>query len=586
MVFVAVAALLWHAAFAAGPDRHTPEAAAVSAGSDAPTPAAQDSPVPPFRARANETSVHVEWGGRAMDVQTARSGAAHGWQRTLTTHPSHVEVRDTVSNASDTVIGVHVRHAIVTGGALPYVAGHAEAGDADRYVPWNPTLFVPLGRDGLGLVVEDDVFRNQLRGDLVSADRTAGLRTDMLCLAPGNSYTMVWSIYPTASNSYWSFVNAVRTDWDVNRTVTGAYVWFRPDDILAMSDDALRAGLEHQRVAVASMYGGWVDRTRPERPPLIGFGTFVLREEFAAYRRRIRAAVAKLKAARPSMKVLLYFDAQRDSSPDATDRYADSALRDSSGRPECTEWGGRYSSTWGMVPTASNGFGRALLEVARAMRALGGDGLYWDEMDGVDYARPRFTTDAWDGRSCVLDDAGRVRMKVALVNLLSDEVKLGYAREGFVLGNMPPTTRRFQGGPSVRMVEAQHNDVWGAFAHLTTPLGYVGDSDDWATVRAKIEEGLLVAGMRLESASDLPARMFPFTPEYLEGGTLRGRERIITTRSGTHGWAGRPGRLRAFRYDAQGKEHAADWPMEEHSGGVFVRVHLGADEAAVIERVE
>jgi hypothetical protein len=172
------------------------------------------------------------------------------------------------------------------------------------------------------------------------------------------------------------------------------------------------------------------------------------------------------------------------------------------------------------------------------------------------------------------------------VNLLSEEAKLGYAAAAeVVLGNMPPTTRRFQTRPDLRMVEAHHGASWAPFAHLATPLGYIGgERRDWAMVVETIEQGLLPAGTRLDYDYDLPARLFPFTPEYLEPGTLDGRERIVTTRSGTHGWRGEDGPVRAYRYDAGGREHAASWHIKHRPGGVFARVRLAPGEVALLER--
>jgi hypothetical protein len=226
-----------------------------------------------------------------------------------------------------------------------------------------------------------------------------------------------------------------------------------------------------------------------------------------------------------------------------------------------------------------------MTSVPAAMRALGADGLYWDEIDCVDYRGPRLTEGVWDRRSCRLRPDGGVEKPVGLVNLLSDSVKLDYARAGgFVLGNGPPTTRQFQDRLDTRMVEAQHNDTWGAFAQLSTPLGYISARTDWDIVVAKIDEGLLIAGIPLDYPHGIVARMFPFTPEYIQAGTLRGRERIVTTRSGLHGWTAATGALKLYRYDASGKEHDAAWNVEEKDGGIFVQVELGPREAAVIER--
>ena len=73
-----------------------------------------------------------------------------------------------------------------------------------------------------------------------------------------------------------------------------------------------------------------------------------------------------------------------------------------------------------------------------------------------------------------------------------------------------------------------------------------------------------------------------FTPEYLQPGTLRGHERIVTTQSGTHGWRTCPGAARAFRYDGAGYEHLADWHVKHRRDGAYVRVRLAPGEAAIL----
>src|SRR5262249_36962439 len=112
---------------------------------------------------------------------------------------------------------------------------------------------------------------------------------------------------------------------------------------------------------------------------------------------------------------------------------------------------------------------------------------------------------------------------------------------------------------------------------------YVGNRADFATARARIDEGLLPIGISMNAEHDLFGRLFPFTPEYLQPGTLRGRERIVTTESGTHGWRDCPGAVHAFRYDASGREPAADWRVQRDAGGASVRVRLAAGEAAILE---
>jgi hypothetical protein len=543
-------------------------------------------PSPPeFEAHADDRHVEVTWGGNTVVVATEVRGGPSRWQRRLTTSPTHVEVHDTIANPGGAVIGLHVRHAVETHDEWIHLGGRPEPDVRDMYDPWNPTVFTPTAGGGVGLVAEDDVLRNQLFVDFDAKSSTAGLRTDMLCIGPGQTVELVWSVYPTRTDDYWDFINTVRQDWGVNQTIPGSFMWFMPDDILAMDDAALREALTRQGVGVASLWGGWVDPRRNDRPRLIGFGTYVMSDAFADYRKRIAAAIAKLRKAGPQLRVLVYFDIQRDTSPDAASRYADSLLVGEGGAPERRDQGGQFSPMWGMVATTDDAFGKGVLGVAQSMRELGADGLYWDELSAVDYNHPRVTAGVWDGHTCRLGDDGAVKTKLGLVNLLSEPLEVRIAATGFVLGNGPPTTHRLQQRPDLHMIEAQHNDTWGSFAHLTTPLGYASvQRKDWEFVREKVDEGLLVAGTRLDYSFDLPRRMFPFTPEYIQPGTLRGRERIITDRSGVHGWTDHGGPVRMFRYDDSGKEHEAHWNVTQKDGGVLVQVDLQRGEAAVIER--
>lgn len=540
---------------------------------------------PRFEVDADRDRVVLDWEGEHVEVASAAGGDGFEREREIERLPDRVEVRDTVVNTRDYGNVLAVRHAVPAANPWTHLGGQLDPNVNYAYNPWNPTVFTPVGAAGLGLVVEDDLFRQQLTVN-VYPNGTLGL-DGVLCLAPHERRTLVWSVYPVRTPSYWDFINRVREDWRVNRTVEGSFVWFTPDAVLAMPADRLRDALARQRTAIASLYGGWIDPRRKEKPPFIGFGTAVMRDEFADYRRRLEAAVRRLKDARPGLKVLAYFDAQRDSSPDAAERFADGLLLDFRDRPERVDWNGKFSPAWGMVPTTGNSFGKAMLDVAQAMRALGADGLYWDEMDGVDFREPRVTFREGEIHGCALDDVGfSANRPFGLANLLSEEAKLRYAATGTILGNVPPTTRAFQSRPDLRMVEAQNDRApWGPMAHLTTPLAFVGEHGDFATARAKIDEGLLPVTAGFDVAHDMTARLFPFTPEYLQPGTLRGRERIVTTETGTHGWRHCAGDIRAFRYDAVGREHVADWRVKRREGGAYVRVLLEKGEAAIVECV-
>jgi hypothetical protein len=546
-----------------------------------------EAPAPPdFDVSGDARHITVRWLGRIVTIRTSMvGGEGLQWQRKITKHSTHFEVADEISNPGPDAIGAKIRHEITSHSSFIRLGGRRSGESLQLYDPWNPTLFVPFAEAGLGIVAEDDVFRQQLTLAFSASRGIAGLGTDMFCIANGDRYTLAWSVYPLATDSYWDFISTVRRDWGVNRTITGSFVWFNPRDVLSLPEENLRAALLRQNVNVASMWGGWVDRERTESPPLIGFGTYVLADVYAGLRDSLRQAIQRLHAVRAGIKVLVYFDARRDSSPNAPDLYPDSLATDEHGKPLVTSWNGQFSKTWTMAPTVANTFGKALRAVIERAKSLGADGIYWDEMTTASYGGPEITFDRWDRRSCTLAHDGEIRKRVGVTNLLSDAVNMSYAEAaGMLLGNSPPTTRGFQQRPDLRMVEAQHNGEWGSFAHLTTPIGFIGSRTDWDTVLEKLGEGVLTATSGLANPSDISARMYPITPDYIQSGTIHGEERIITIQSGAHGWRN-GGEVKAFRYDRSGTEHPADWRIRRERGAVLVDVQLGPREAAVIERL-
>ncbi len=109
------------------------------------------------------------------------------------------------------------------------------------------------------------MLRNQARLFYSNAPRAVGLRTDMLRLGPGESYTVRWSVWPVAGPDYYDFVNLVRQDWGVNITVDGAWTFFSPDAILATPVERIRRQFQRLGIRYACYCGGWID-PRADRP--------------------------------------------------------------------------------------------------------------------------------------------------------------------------------------------------------------------------------------------------------------------------------------------------------------------------------
>ncbi len=541
------------------------------------------------------------------------SGGSLGRSRSIVTFSDHIEVHDTFTNNDPTTtFGIHLRHFVASSSAYVHLAGALNPTGGDVASAWNPTAFTPLGTAaGVGLVMEDDTFRIQGRVDKKTVSGSAitvGIKTDQLAFAAGGSATLIWSIYPTASNNYYDFINRVRANWSVNYQVQGPYFWFDPDTVIAMDPTALANALAQQGVNVAVLGGGWVDPQDGSNPKVIGFGNYVMSSFFASYRSRIVSAIAKLRAAKTGIKVILYFNAARESTPSADTVYSDS-LETSITNAELTNtFGGLFTTAWNMVPTGTNSYGIAMQTTAADMVAasptgLGADGVFWDEMETYSYTQgissvspgsPPVTFNVWDGTSALLTTPGKISSLMGEVDLLAQSSRLSMAGNfSFILGNSPPLLRAWTNRRDMRMVEIQTNTGNAAFAHLTTPLGYISTQTGWIWIQNAINNAVLPISQLLQVVmGSLPAvsyqimpRLYPLTPEFIQPGTVRGSERLITTTSGTHGWKEGGTGVNQWRYDSSGQEHPGTWTVTNDSNGLLVQVVLAANEVAVIERI-
>ncbi|NUP98455.1 MAG: hypothetical protein HUU35_01235 [Armatimonadetes bacterium] len=559
------------------------------------------------------SSSYPNAGHNLLGEQAAAAGSQQGWvaslsrrqegcdvraegpdyrlQRTVTFTPRRIDVADTFTNKhADAKLGLLVRHDLgleaVTSPKLR-LAGNGDPAMNQYHAPANASVHIGLGNEGLGLIAQDDVFRNQATLFYDPETKSAGLFTNMLCLQPGGSYTLRWSIYPVASPEYYDFINLVRQDWGSNYTTEGAWIFFGPDEILDTPLADLRAQLDRLGVNRACSWGGWVDFKADRKR--IGFGTEVCSDYWADYRHRLKEATAKLHEARPGIKVLIYYDTQRDTYADAGSRYPDSKLTNLRGEHLSTDWSKVYSLTWSMVATADNSFGKALLETVDCyMDEIGADGVYWDEMEGVGYGAPLLTYDQPDGFSCILDPKTyTVQREVGNTILLGEGHRLAVidkvrAKGGTLMGNGPSGTRALLERQVQRMVEIQHNEYWSYQGHLGSPLGYGSGRMDFGNVVRGLQLGCFLVGTRRTYEHDISKHLFPFTPIELHYGYLLGRERIVTLHSGAYGWVGETVPCTVRIYDKDGKERQVSEAVA--APNQKVKVDLQPGEVAVIVR--
>lgn len=545
--------------------------------------------------RTGESAWRVAVEATPAGGRVSATGARYRLQRTVRFTPRRVVVADLITNTQTEVpLGMLVRHDLDLSShpeAQVRLAGNSDPGLDNEYAPANPSVHVAAAAIGLGLLCEDTPFRNQARLYVEQQPFQAGVRTEMLWIPPGGSHTLEWSVYPVASADYYDFVNLVRQDWGANFTTEGAWTFFDPDTVLATPVEELSRQFARLGVRYACYCGGWVDRKHD--PKRIGFGTGVMDAYWADFRGRLQAAALRLRQARPELKVLVYYDTQRDTAEGGHERFADSWLTNSQGQQLSTEWSGIYSLTYSVVATLENSYGKAMLEVAaRYLDELGADGLYWDEMEGTGYGAPLLTYNQHDGISCILDPKTyRIERPVGVTTLLGEAHRLAVidrvrGKGGILMGNGPPCTRKLLEKKVQRMVEVQHNDTWCFQGNLDTPLGYAGGRPDFGNWVRALDQATLLVGTRSDYTHEISPLVFPFTPIELHQGYLLGQERIITTHDGNYGWPGQATLVVTHHLDADGKRRPGPWVTAYRGGGVRTTVSLGKGEAAVLERLD
>jgi hypothetical protein len=520
-------------------------------------------------------------------------GPNYRLHRTIRFTPRRIEVADSLTNRDEAEsLGLLVSHGVdLSGLSDPAVrlAGNPDPAVTDYYSPPNPSVHIALPDQSLGMICEDDVFRSQARLFWSQSPPAAGLRTEMLRLAPGESYTLRWAVYPVAGPDYFDFVNLVRQDWGSNFTVVGAWTFFHPDTILKLPLDVIRTNFRRLGIRYAIYCGGWVDVKHD--PKRIGFGAGVLDDYWADFRTRLRDAAAKIRKAVPEAKVLVYYDTQRDTSEGGPERFRDSWLTSTAGAHLSTEWGGAYCLTHSMVATLENSFGKAMLAaVDRYFDEMKIDGLYWDEMENVAYGDPLITNNAADGYSCLLDTKTyTIRKEIGLTTLLGKGHRMAViekARErgGFVMGNGPPTSLEILRTRVPRMIEIQHNDYWCYEGNLGSPLGYMSSRQEFHDFVRALRLACLPVGTGFFYKHDISAHLFPFTPIELHHGYLLGQERIIATHAGNFGWPGQRWMVAVLHFDRDGKLAQSDFPTTI-TGEARTAVAPAEGEAVVLVRL-
>lgn len=590
-----------------GKPTEAPQANAVEPAPTGPLPtfvAGRRQPVP-IKVAAHDGTIIVSLANQRLPVKTRLSLPGGKWREAQATGPTtwsagpcrvsrkvtvrgdHVHVADTLTNTTDQLIGVRVEHYanLVEPPEALYLAGRKAFADAgNAWEAAHPSVFAQFKEFGVGLVAEDDVFRVHARS--LHDPQTLGLADDRLGLAPKSSVTLEWAIYPSLHGDYWSFVNAVRRNWDVNFTIPGAFSFGHRWPAGLTGEQYAKwmhdRGLKYLCGGIAQYADG-----------MYAHGTGILfAPEFVA---RERDWSRKMAAADPSLVPIQYFHAQCCTEPDNRTKYADSRLLDAQGK----QIDYPHSQVLPLfVPTESNSYGKAIWGYVNTLiDDIGAKGIYWDEMsysvESIANGLP------WDGHTVSINprthevDGKLTSVPLAMQSLALNIVDHIRGKGLFFMANTQAHTRTMMRKKIVRFVETGSYSALSD-THLGCPLG-LGNHCEEPTqqestrhVRELLKRGAVYYGhyySRDPAPWNFTSVMFPITPQQIGPGYVLGKERIHTAVSGRFGF---PDGAAAEIYvvNANGERVTSGMVREvSEAGKRLYEIRMPSDHFAILVRM-
>jgi len=529
----------------------------------------------------------------AKSYCVAAGGKHYAIARRIELTPSRIVVKDTILNKSQDVLGVilsnHVHTAGLEGAKVTMMS--------------NPSLFVGTSGSGVGLIALDDLYQLQQR--TVHSGGLAQIRTEHFGLDKGASYTIEWAVYPTATNDYFDFINQVRRDEGLNRRVEGAFAFVHRRDPPSKELVALK----HLRYASIGCLG------RPPDDPSVSLEGW----EFTEYPKECAALTktfAQTKRTHPGVKVMFHVAHALYATSRPAALFGDSRAVGADGRqlhygPNSLKYYGRYFSKqrfeegwrwWLFYPTTMNSFGKAMIKATEFMvNELGATGV-WADGFVSGYVRGGFSYDRWDGHSVTIDPKTKLvtRKKTCVpyvaIPVLKKVVQIISAKGGVAITNGHPGSRSLWNQDMISSAETGGGDqrpIGGLHLGRTvTPLGKPGavqnQRDVYRDILEKLDYGALYfwyGDKDLMKHKTLVEHMYPITFESIHVGVVRGKERIVTKKSGVYGWHGDRALHITYLYDARGALTRNGFVTTVDRTGVRMEVALRQDQSAVVVRL-
>ncbi|MCM8807471.1 MAG: hypothetical protein NC926_05940 [Candidatus Omnitrophica bacterium] len=515
-------------------------------------------------------------------------GKFYSINRKIKLNSKNVLIEDEITNLTSEDIGIMFSNYIDFENLPVYfarMAGRTSQSLNNLNCPVNPTIFYPFKNSGIGIVANDDVYRNHGVLFYNLDKRITGIRDDNFCLGPKKSYKISWSVYFIDSDDYYDFINLVRKDWGSNNiTIDGPVYFINYSSVLSMSEEELRKWIEHKK---AKYIVFWEVRT-PEPVPeydnrkVVAYGPGLFNPIFKDEIEKMRQAVAKLKKINSGLKIAPYTHCYficPEKPDDPT--FKDSWIVDKEGKRAVSQYNNQiYYNYQPVFPTLTNSYGKAFTKLIDFyLEDIKFDWIYWDESTGPGIIGENDRTyNTWDGYSAIINpETKKIEKKYGYLVLLCDDFIMSMYekfknKEGFVLFNGAARTKKRIN--TLSFVETQDLILRAYETHLNTPLAYGFGKPSMRELVDRLYYGTIYVRTHLDYQSDIVTKFYPITIEEIHSGWIKGKERIITAKSGEYGWDGKY-KAKIYIYNEKGECINPNPPVNCYENKIKIEVSPG-----------
>ena|GEM_PF-1019535 len=407
-----------------------------------------------------------------------------------------------------------------------------------------PLIYLGMQKGSFGIYLTDDVLRNQY--SVFTVDDTMYISDDIFYLQPHQSYTISFRIYPVQGN-YYDCLNILRKDLNLYQEIPGIFGFvykFNKEDYF---ERYYRQKLDNPEKIRKFFASSGISIPAATGTPML-YGSEKSDEwqkslkAFDKFKKDIIAANAPVKA------FLHYCDVHLVAVNNKKDldgktlwqkRLLDSVLLDDQGYTVPYRSGKLYL----VVPTLENSAGKQIKEnLAHVLNAHPKNGIFFDEFN---HSRARIAWNMSDNYSALLDKNGNIARKFAIVPLkshefLQDIAKFALKKNSIAFVNQFDCTLPLMQLPLVHFAEpVAHEESYLIRAAQTsrTPLtlSCKRNTTVWGDIKYFLQYGVAVCYYASRSYGDhVLHKLYPLTIYEAQAGVIYGKDKILTSRSGSY----------------------------------------------------